>query len=303
MHDNELKEKITFKKREKNALILAHNYQSLEVQQIADACGDSLELSRFAAKAAEQTIVFCGVKFMAETAKILAPQKKVLLPRLDAGCPMADMITPAELIALKKEHPLAAVVTYVNSDAQIKALSDICCTSANAVNIVKSLEQNEIIFIPDQNLGYFVQQRVPQKKFFLFEGYCYVHNRIKRWELEETKQKFPQAVVIVHPEVPPDVQEIADEILSTSKMIRFIAESSHNEFVLATEEGLLERLRADFPDKKIHSAYRARICSNMKKTTLEDVLLALESDRYQIELAQQIITDACKPLQKMIEIN
>lgn len=287
-------------KKKQRAVILAHNYQSLEVQAMADYCGDSLELSRIAARVDADTIVFAGVLFMAETAAILAPQKRILLPRLDAGCPMADMVTVGELRDLKAEYPRAAVVSYVNSAAAIKAESDVCCTSANAPAVVRGIEAEEIIFIPDRNLGYYVQKKVPEKRVHLYYGYCYVHDRFSIAELREARQKFPRARVLVHPEVPPEVQEEADEILSTSGMMRYLAASAEQEFIVATEEGLLEKMRLEHPDKTVHSLGRAKICANMKKTGLLDILRALESGVYQISVPDEIAVPARRALDGML---
>ena len=287
-------------KKKHRAVILAHNYQSLEVQAVADYCGDSLELSRIAARAEADTIVFAGVLFMAETAAILAPQKRVLLPRLDAGCPMADMVTVGELRDLKSEYPRAVVVSYVNSAAAIKAQSDVCCTSANAPAVVRGIEAEEIIFVPDRNLGYYVQKKVPEKRVHLYYGYCYVHDRFSLAELREARRMFPRARALVHPEVPPDVQEEADEILSTSGMMRYIAASAEREFIVATEEGLLEKMRLEHPDKTVHSMGRPKICANMKKTGLVDIVRALESGVYRISVPDEIAVSARRALDGML---
>ena len=288
-------------RREKNAIILAHNYQIEEVQLIADFLGDSLDLSRKAAEVTQDVIVFAGVKFMAETAKVLAPEKKVLLPRLDAGCPMADMITVEDLRLLKKEHPKAKVVTYVNSSVEIKAESDVCCTSANAVNVVKHVDAEEIIFIPDKNLGGYIQAQVPEKKMILFEGYCYVHNRIKGEEIELMKDRFPRAEVIVHPEVRQEVVALADAVLSTSQMLRHVGESDAEEFIVATEQGLLERMKRENPTKEFFPAFRPKICSNMKRTALVDIHQALEKDQYEIDIDPQIARKAVHSLNEMLK--
>ena len=288
-------------RREKNAIILAHNYQIEEVQLIADFLGDSLDLSRKAAEVTQDVIVFAGVKFMAETAKVLAPEKKVLLPRLDAGCPMADMITVEDLRLLKKEHPKAKVVTYVNSSVEIKAESDVCCTSANAVNVVKHVDAEEILFIPDKNLGGYIQAQVPEKKMILFEGYCYVHNRIKGEEIELMKDRFPRAEVIVHPEVRQEVVALADAVLSTSQMLRHVGESDAEEFIVATEQGLLERMKRENPTKEFFPAFRPKICSNMKRTALVDIHQALEKDQYEIDIDPQIARKAVHSLNEMLK--
>ncbi len=288
-------------KNKKNAVILAHNYQIDEVQLAADFLGDSLELSRIAAALSQDVIVFAGVKFMAETAKILSPAKKVLLPRLDAGCPMADMITVDELREMKVCHPRAMVVTYVNSSVEIKAESDVCCTSSNAIQVVKNIPVEEIIFIPDRNLGSFVQHRVPEKKLHLFEGYCYVHNRITKKEIEAMRVQHSQAKVIVHPEVRPEVIACADEVLSTSGMLHFVKNSRASEFIVATEDGLLQRMRRENPAKNFIPAGSPRICSNMKKTSLKDVYDSLAEDKYEIEIEPEIIDRAGRALREMLK--
>ena len=286
---------------EKDAVLLAHNYQISEVQLIADHLGDSLQLSQLAAEVKNSIIVFAGVKFMAETAKILSPEKKVLLPRLDAGCPMADMITVEELLWMKEQHPKAKVVTYVNSGADIKAESDACCTSSNAAKVVANIDADEIIFVPDRNLGSFVQSKVPDKRIILFEGYCYVHNRIKKDEIVEMKNLHPGAKIIVHPEVRSEIVGLADEILSTSGIIRYAASSSSKEFIVATEEGLLERMRRENPEKKFYPALRPKVCQNMKRTTLKDIYLSLVNDRYEIEIEEEISRKALRSLNEMLK--
>jgi quinolinate synthase len=297
----ELGSAIAGLKKAKNAVILAHNYQIEEVQLVADFLGDSLELSKKAAKLTQSIIVFAGVKFMAETAKILSPGKKVLLPRLDAGCPMADMITVADLREMKRQHPNAIVVTYVNSSVEIKAESDVCCTSSNAVQVVANISANEIVFVPDENLGNYVQKMVPDKQLFLFSGFCYVHMRFKKEEITEMRKHHPQAIVIVHPEVSPEVTAVADEILSTSGMLKYVSQSGQKEFVIATEQGLLERMKRENPDKIFYPCATPKICSNMKRTTLEDIYNALNEEKYEITVDQNIAEKARHALQKMLE--
>ena len=296
-----LQAEINELKKAKNAVLLAHNYQVEDVQTIADYLGDSLGLSQTAAKVDHDMIVFAGVKFMAETAKILAPDKKVLLPRLDAGCPMADMIVVEELMELKAAHKNAKVVTYVNSSVEIKAESDACCTSSNAVKVVKNIDAEEIIFVPDQNLGRYVQKMVPGKKMIFFEGYCYVHNRIKREEIEETKKRFPDAVVLVHPEVRPEVIELADEVLSTSGILNYVTQSNEKEFIIATEQGLLDRIKRENPGKEVYPAYRPKICSNMKRTSLRDIYASLREEKYEINIDPEIAKRAVKALDAMLK--
>ncbi len=297
----QLRQEVLELKSRMNAVILAHNYQVEEVQLVADYLGDSLELSRQAAVLAQDIIVFAGVKFMAETAKILSPSKKVFLPRLDAGCPMADMITVDELRELKAIHPRAMVVTYVNSSVEIKAESDVCCTSSNAVQVARNIPVEEIIFVPDQNLGKYVQQRVPEKKLHLFEGYCYVHDRIKKGEIEAMRIQHPQAKVIAHPEVRPEVAASADEILSTSGMLNFVKNSPATEFIVATEQGLLQRMKRENPAKSFFPAGAPKICSNMKRTSLRDLHDSLNEGKYEITIEPGIIAQAGKALREMLQ--
>ena len=301
MEKNEILEKFLGLKRAKNAVLLAHNYQIEEVELAADYLGDSLELSRTASGGDADIIVFAGVKFMAETAKILAPGKKVLLPRLDAGCPMADMIMVEDLRELKKDHPNAKVVPYVNSSVEIKAESDVCCTSANAVNVVESIDADEIIFIPDQNLGAYVQKMVPGKKVILYEGYCYVHHRIKREEIETMKKFYPGDEVLVHPEARMEVIELADRVLSTSGMLRHASTSGAKQFIVATEQGLLERMKRENPGKEFYPPLRAKICANMKRTSLRDVYDSLEKEKYEIIVDAEIARLAVNALESMLK--
>jgi quinolinate synthase len=301
LESNELAWEIARLKKKKNAVILAHNYQVEEVQLIADFLGDSLELSRKATELTQAIIVFAGVKFMAETAKILSPGKKVLLPRLDAGCPMADMITVEDLRQMKQQHPQAMVVTYVNSSVEVKAESDVCCTSSNAVRVVANLPAREIIFIPDENLGNYVQKMVPDKKLYLFEGFCYVHWRIGEDEIIEMRRRYPRATVIVHPEVCPEVTALADEVLSTSGMLKFVACSPQKEFIVATEQGLLERMKRENPGKTFYPPGTAKICSNMKRTARVDVYDALNEEKYEITVDPVIAEKARHALREMLE--
>lgn len=295
-------EKIKELKEQKNAVILAHNYQVAEVQAIADYLGDSLDLSKLAAKSKQDIIVFAGVKFMAETAKILSPQKKVFLPRLDAGCPMADMITVEELLELKQQYPKAKVVAYVNSTVEIKAESDACCTSANAVKVVGSIDSNEIIFVPDWNLGSYVQKMVGKdKKLILTEGFCYVHDRIKKEEIIAMKQLYPEAKIVVHPETKMSVIEIADEVLSTSGMLKYVNASPAKQFIVGTEQGLIERMKRENPGKEFFPPMKPKICANMKKTGLIDVYNALEYEQYEIKIDESISKKAVKALNEMLK--
>lgn len=297
----DLKRKIDKLKNAKNAVILAHNYQIEEVQLIADYLGDSLELSKIASETDNKMIVFAGVKFMAETAKILSPQKTVLLPRLDAGCPMADMITADELKELKQEHKNAKVVTYVNSSVEIKAESDVCCTSANAVSVVKNLDADEVIFIPDRNLGTYVGKMVPEKKIILFEGYCYVHDKIKKEEIEEMRNFYPEAEFLVHPEARMEVINLSDKVFSTSGMLKYAKKSDKKQFVIVTEQGLIERLKRENPEKEFYPALKPKICSNMKRTALIDIFNSLEKNQYEINIEESTLQRAYNALNKMLK--
>jgi len=296
---NDLVDKIAKLKKEKNAVILVHNYQRPEIQDIADFLGDSLELAREAAKTDARIIVFCGVRFMAETAKILSPKKTVIIPREDAGCPMADMITAEDLRRLKKNYPGAKVVSYVNTNADVKAESDICCTSANAVKVVKNISAKRIIFTPDKNLAAYCQ-RFTDKEIIPWNGCCYVHERITEKEVRLAKEKFPDALLLVHPECNPSVIELADEVLSTSGMLNFAKKSDKKRFLIGTEEGLIYRLKKENPGKKFYAAGTAKMCRNMKLTTLNDVYLSLKEERYAIELPEGIIESAGKTLTAML---
>ncbi len=298
----ELLDSIIKLKAEKEAIILAHNYQIGEVQDIADFVGDSLQLSIEASKARGKIIVFCGVHFMAETAKILSPTKKVLLPDKNSGCPMADMISASQLKKLKNKHPGAVVVCYVNTSARVKALSDICCTSSNAVNVVKSIPKNkEIIFIPDKYLGSYVQSQTG-REFILWNGYCPTHVMINVKEIIELKKEHPDAVVIVHPECTPDVIDIADKVASTGGMLKYVKVSEKKNFIIGTEIGIIYRLKKENPDKNFYPATSKAICPNMKLINLEKILWSLEDEKYEIKVPQEIIEKARAAIDRMIAI-
>lgn len=297
---NVMQEKITALKKEKNAVILSHFYQTIDIQQIADYVGDSFELSKISKTTSENTIVFCGVSFMAESAKLLSPDKKILLPNINAGCPMADMVTPDIIKDLKKQYPNAAVVCYVNSSAESKAECDICCTSSNAVKIVKSLEQKEIIFVPDVNLGTYVSQFVPDKKFIYIDGYCPIHAAITENDVKSKKEEYPDAKFAVHPECDTEVLKLADFIGSTSEILKYCIESDNSEFIIGTEYAIVERLRFYYPNKKYHALTPNFICPNMKKTTLENLYNSLLKEETVIELSPELITKANVPLERML---
>jgi len=297
-----LKNEIYKLKREKNALIVAHNYQIDEVQEIADFVGDSFYLSKVCAERPEEVIVFCGVHFMAESAKILSPHKKVLLPEIDAGCPLADMVTAEDVENLKKKYPDYSIVCYINSPASVKAKSDVICTSSNAVKIVREFPNDKIIFLPDKNLGSFVRKQVPEKDIILWEGFCITHYKIKKEDVEKAKSAHPNALVLVHPECRPEVVELADFVGSTKQIIDFATASKEKEFIIGTEMGVLYSLKKLNPDKKFYILHQGMICPNMKKNTLQSVRDALLYERYQIEVEEEIIQGAKRALAKMLEM-
>jgi quinolinate synthase len=296
-----MKDKIKALAKNKNAIILAHNYQPPEIQDIADLCGDSLELSIKASKTTADIIVFCGVHFMAETAVILSPEKTVLLPAPDAGCPMADMIDPVALREKKKALGNIPVITYVNSSAAVKAESDICCTSANVIRVVESIKTNEILMTPDRNLALYAASRT-SKKIHLWEGFCPFHNTLTARDVIKAKNDHPGALFMAHPECPPEVLALADEIQSTSGMIKFAGESSHTEFILATENGLLYPISKAYPNKKFYPASERMICPDMKKITLENILECLETLSGRITVPEDIRKKALGAVQRMIEL-
>ena len=289
-------------KKERHAVILAHNYQRPEVQDIADFTGDSLELSQEAAKVQAEIIVFCGVHFMAETAAIINPSKTVLIPDPAAGCPMADMINAEQVIKLKAKHPGAVVVCYVNSTAAVKAESDYCCTSANAVDIVAAIpKEKEIIFIPDRHLGRFVAEKL-QRPMIIWEGYCPTHAVIRPEEITKQKALHPEAKVLVHPECTKPVSIIADSILSTGQMRRYIRKSNVKEFIIGTEVGILHSLRKENPDKKFYPASERATCPNMKKITLEKILWSLEDKQKVVTVPEEIRAKAFVAIERMLKL-
>ncbi len=300
--DERLLQQIGELKERRNAVILAHNYQPDEIQDLADFSGDSLGLSIQASRTDAEVILFCGVRFMAETAAILSPQKTVLMPEPTAGCPMADMITAEQLCELKAKHPDALVVCYVNSSAEVKAESDYCCTSANAVEVVRSLPADrEIIFVPDQHLGRFVQERTG-RKMILWPGYCPTHQLIGEDELRRLREQYPEAIVMAHPECSEPVKALADELLSTGQMLKFVRTSEAGQFIVATEIGIIHALRKVRPDAEFVAASKRGVCPNMKKTTLDKVVAALENMQYEVTVPSEVATKAKKSLDRMVEI-
>jgi quinolinate synthase len=286
---------------EKDAVILAHNYQIDDIQEIADITGDSLGLSIEAAKTDKSVIVFCGVHFMAETAYMLSPDKTVLLPEAAAGCPMADMITGEKLREFKQKHPGAATVCYVNTSAEVKAESDICCTSANAVNVIKHIDNDKIIFVPDRNLGHYVS-RFTDKEMILWQGWCPIHQRTTELEVRQLKGKYPDAPVVVHPENPPEVVDLADHVCSTSGVYTYCRESDAKRFIIATEEGVGYRLRLENPDKEFIFAYKGFVCKNMKKTSLKSVYEALLHKQNIVTVPEEIRLKGVKCIERMLEV-
>jgi quinolinate synthase len=303
MEDRDVKlvEKILSLKRERNAVILAHNYQLGEVQDIADFVGDSLELSQNAAKTDAEVIVFCGVHFMAETASILCPDKIVLLPDMNAGCPMADMITIEKLEEKKREHPGATVVCYVNSTAEVKAGSDICCTSANALKVIGSLDSEEVLFVPDQYLGHYISTKT-SKKMYLWPGYCPTHIRIRPEHITELRREYPQAKVVVHPECRPGVIELADDVLSTGGICRYASREEVSEMIVGTEIGIIHRLKKENPGKRFIPATEQAVCPNMKLINLEKVLWSLEEITLQVKVPEEIRLRALAAVNGMLEV-
>jgi quinolinate synthase len=300
--NDELIAEIKRLKQQRKAVILAHNYQPGEIQDLADFTGDSLGLSIKAAQTDAEVVVFCGVLFMAETAAILSPQKTVLLPAKDAGCPLADMITAKQLLELKEKHPDALVVCYVNSPAEVKAESDYCCTSANAVELVGSLPDDKpVIFVPDQHLGQFAAQKTG-RNLILWPGYCHVHIVITEDDIKNAKEKYPDAVVMAHPECTEPVKELSDQILSTGQMLKFVAQSDAKRYIVATENGMIHALKKKRPDGEFIPASKRAICPNMKKITLDKVITSLEEMKHHITVPEQIRLKATKALNRMIEI-
>jgi len=299
---NELQKKIIKLKKERNALILAHYYQNLPIQDIADVVGDSFALAKLAQNAKQDTIILCGVRFMAESAKILNPDKTVYLPSEDAGCPMADMITFENVLALRKKYPEAAVVCYVNSSAAVKAVSDICCTSSSAEKVVRSLLHKQIIFVPDKNLGAYVAKCVPEKEIILFDGFCPIHDCVSVLDAQAAKASSPNAKILIHPECRPEVLELADYIGSTAGILDYARKTDAKELIIGTELGVYDILKREMPDKKFLILRENFVCSDMKKTELSDVLACLEGKRSPIELPANEMDGARASLERMVEI-
>jgi quinolinate synthase len=296
----ELINKIIKLKKKKNAVILVHNYQRPEIYEIADYIGDSLRLSQEASKTKAELIVFCGVDFMAETAKILNPKKKVVLPTKNAKCPMAAMVTVAELKELKKQYPDAAVVSYVNTNAATKAESDICCTSRNFVEVANSLPNKEIIFVPDEHMGDYLKIKT-NKKIINWKGYCYVHAKISARSVKKAKQLHPSAKIVAHPECLMQVLKIADHVCSTEGMIKYAKESKAKEFIIVTEEGMVNRLKREAPNKTFYTV--GGVCFNQKFINLENVYESLKKEQFEIVIPEKVRLKAKKAVERMIKIN
>ncbi|MDI9617044.1 MAG: quinolinate synthase NadA [Methanothrix sp.] len=296
-----LEKEILRLKSERNAIILAHNYQPADVQDIADLTGDSLELSRAAATIDCKVLVFCGVDFMAQTAAILSPEKIVVHPDRSACCPMAQMISPQDVRSLRERYPDAAVVCYVNSSAEVKAESDICCTSANGVQVVNALDADEILFIPDRNLAAYIARHT-DKRIIPWNGYCYVHDRYNASDVLEARRKHPDAELLVHPECRPEVIELADGVYSTSGMLKHARASGADEFIIGTEIGILHRLCAENPRKRFYPLSTGAVCEDMKKTSLKKVLRALETLSPRVEVPQSTAVRARRAIERMLAV-
>lgn len=288
-------------KEEKDACILAHNYQIPEIQDLADLTGDSLELARQATQVERSVVVFCGVDFMAESVAILNPRKTVLIPSPQACCPMAAMATAKAVREKRREYPEAAVCSYVNTSAEVKAESDICCTSSSGVRVVQSLPEKRVIFVPDRNLGHYISTQT-DKEMILWPGFCIVHERLTLEEVQEARREHPRAELLVHPECRPEVVAVADAVLSTSGMLRYVRQSSADEFIVATEIGLLHPLRKQNPDKRFYPAAPHMVCQAMKEITLENLLEALEKGRYVVRVPEEVRLRAKAALDRMLAV-
>jgi quinolinate synthase len=311
--EDKIVSKIKELKKKRRAVILAHNYQLPEVQDIADFCGDSLELSRIAAKTDASVVVFCGVHFMAETASILCPKKKILMPDITSGCPMADMITAKDLKRLKQLHPQATVVGYVNTSAEVKAELDVCCTSANAIRVIEAVmkdsaaggptrdRKREIIFVPDKNLADFVSRKTG-KELVVWDGCCPVHVKIQPQDIKQAKRFHPKALVLAHPECLPEVIDLSNAVLSTSQMCKFARDNPAGEFIIGTEVGLIYRLKKDNPKKEFYPATEKAVCPDMKRATNMNVLKALEELKFEVRVADRIRLRARRAIERMVEI-
>lgn len=300
---NNLIEKIKKLKTEKNAIILAHSYQNIEIDEVADFVGDSLYLSQKAKDTNADIIVFAGVYFMAQTAKIISPDKKVLLPNLNAGCLMADMIDHEKMVKFKKNHPNVPVVCYINSTAEVKAECDICCTSSNALRIVKSLNNSKVLFLPDANLGRWVESKLDNVEVITYNGNCPVHNNIEVKDIELARKKHPNAKILIHPECKPEVSKLGDYVGSTSGIMEYVRKSKDKQFVIVTEKGVTDRLERDYPDKKFIPINKHMLCESMKLTTLEEILYSLQHEVNEITLNENTRKRSAGCIERMLKVS
>lgn len=300
---NELIEKINKLKKEKNAVILAHCYQNEEIDKVADYVGDSLYLSQMAAKTDADIILFAGVYFMAQTAKILNPNKKVLLPRLESGCRMADMISLNQLREFKSKHPDIPTVCYINSTAEVKSECDMCCTSSNAVKVVKSMNAEKILFLPDTYLGKWVEAQLGNIEVITYPGFCPTHLQIRPEDIENARAEYPNAPVLAHPECHQSVTKLADYVGSTTGIMKYAIESDKKQFIIATEKGVVDRLKRDYPEKEFILIKESIVCPNMKWHTLTDIYNALEKEEHEIDVDKEIASKALKCIDRMLEVS
>ena len=300
----DIREKIIELKKSKNAVILAHCYQNVEIDEVADFVGDSLYLSQKAAESDADIIVFAGVTFMAQTAKIISPNKKVIIPSLDCGCAMADMINLQQLRKFKEENPDIPVVCYINSTAEVKSECDICCTSSNAVKIVDSLKSDKVLFLPDQYLGKWVESQLNGVEVITYNGCCPIHNQVNSEDIKLAKAKYPNAKVLTHPECKNEVTVLSDYVGSTTGIMKYVADNKDlNEFVIVTEKGVVDRLRRDYPDKKFYLIRQDMICSSMKTNRFEDIYNALLNETYEVTLDEEISKKALNCIERMLQVS
>ena len=293
--------KIKKIKEEKNAIILAHSYQNIEIDEVADFVGDSLYLSQKAKETNAGIIVFAGVYFMAQTAKIISPDKKVLLPNLNAGCLMADMINHEQMVNFKKNHPNVPVVCYINSTAEVKAECDICCTSSNVLRIVKSLNNSKVLFLPDANLGKWVESKLKNVEVITYDGNCPVHHNVEAKDIELARKKYPNAKILIHPECKPEVSTLGDYVGSTSGIMEYVRKSKDKQFVIVTEKGVCDRLERDYPDNKFILIKNNMLCESMKLTTLEEILYSLEHEVNEITLDENVRKRSANCIERMLK--
>lgn len=298
---NNIVEKINELKKKKNAVILAHSYQNIEIDEVADFVGDSLYLSQKANETDADIIVFAGVYFMAQTAKILSPDKKVLLPRLESGCRMADMVDLKQVREFKAQHPNIPVVCYINSTAEVKSECDMCCTSSNAVKVVQSMNEKEILFLPDTYLGKWVEQKLGNIKVTTYPGFCPTHLQIKPQDILDAREKYPDALVLAHPECHHEVVKLADYVGSTTGIMKYAIESDAKTFIIATEKGVVDRLKRDYPEKEFILIKNSVICPNMKWHTLQDIYDALDKEQHEITVDEEIAKKAVACIDRMLE--